>query len=340
MSVLLQLMEEHVAGSVLGAGAIMLGEQELLRRTGKASISDFLRKKTVYDMLRPSGKVLCFDTSIPIQLAFYALLEHDMAAGPLWDSSARRFVGLMSVYDFIDILRHYHRQGIPMDELSARTIGDIMADAHGRRLQHSAFQETAVDTDLFTVVTRLQQLNHRHLPVVPPSEQRVLAVVCYHDVLRYLVDKFREQRRLFDDAAMDLGIGTYGPACLTVPLSARLVDVLDLLERSDFSAVPIIDPESGKLVDLYNRGDITFLATATDAESVIANLEMTMQQVLELRGEVDVKDRLHVCTARASLQSIFELFAEVGFHRVVAVDEGRCVGIITARDLIAWAVTS
>jgi len=31
----------------------------------------------------------------------------DMQAAPLWDSRERRFVGLMTVTDFIDILRHY-----------------------------------------------------------------------------------------------------------------------------------------------------------------------------------------------------------------------------------------
>ncbi|CAN0510506.1 unnamed protein product, partial [Ectocarpus sp. 12 AP-2014] len=52
-------------------------------------------------------KVVVFDSSIPVQLAFYALVEHDMQAAPLWDSRERRFVGLMTVTDFIDILRHY-----------------------------------------------------------------------------------------------------------------------------------------------------------------------------------------------------------------------------------------
>ena len=261
----------------------------------------------------------------------------DMAAAPLWDSTARQFVGLMSVTDFIDILRHYHRRGIAMDELSARTIGQVMSDSDGRRLQHSVFVGTTVTTSIFDACQTLQRNSHRFLPVIPPEDSRVLSILSYYDVLRYLVDHFREQRRLFDDAVVDLGIGTYGETCITTKASTRLVDVLDLLERHDISAVPVVD-DSGRVVDLYSRSDITFLATATDAESVISNLDMTIQQVLELRqGDVDTKERLHKCNARSSLQSIFELFADVGFHRLVCVDEAdRCVGVISVRDLIIY----
>ena len=95
----------------------MLNEREVVRSTGKESIKTFLQRHSLYNAIRDSGKVVVFDTNIPIQLAFYALLEHDLPAAPLWDSQLRNFIGLMSVTDFIDILRHYHRRGIAMDEL-------------------------------------------------------------------------------------------------------------------------------------------------------------------------------------------------------------------------------
>jgi len=36
----------------------------------------FLETQSCYSVLRASGKVVVFDTRIPIQLAFYALVEH------------------------------------------------------------------------------------------------------------------------------------------------------------------------------------------------------------------------------------------------------------------------
>jgi 5'-AMP-activated protein kinase regulatory gamma subunit len=54
----------------------MLREREVVRNTGKEAIGTFLEAQTCYSVLRASGKVVVFDTRIPIQLAFYALVEH------------------------------------------------------------------------------------------------------------------------------------------------------------------------------------------------------------------------------------------------------------------------
>jgi hypothetical protein len=54
----------------------MLREREVVRNTGKEAIGTFLESQTCYSVLRASGKVVVFDTRIPIQLAFYALVEH------------------------------------------------------------------------------------------------------------------------------------------------------------------------------------------------------------------------------------------------------------------------
>ncbi|KAM3568731.1 hypothetical protein VYU27_009149, partial [Nannochloropsis oceanica] len=76
----------------------MLNEKELLRQhreAGRRTIQDFLRQHRCYEVVRPSGKVVVFDTNIPFQLAFYALVEHDTQVAPLWDSNARKFVGII-----------------------------------------------------------------------------------------------------------------------------------------------------------------------------------------------------------------------------------------------------
>ena len=66
-------------GSLLarsGSGGGLLHEREVLRSAGRDAISTFLDSHTCYSVLRASGKVVVFDTRIPIQLAFYALVEH------------------------------------------------------------------------------------------------------------------------------------------------------------------------------------------------------------------------------------------------------------------------
>jgi hypothetical protein len=46
----------------------------------------------------------------------------------------------------------------------------------------------------------------------------------------YLVNTFREERRLFDQSVYELGIGVFGTV-VTMPQTSRLIDVLEVMER-------------------------------------------------------------------------------------------------------------
>lgn len=56
----------------------MQNEREVVRSAGRQAISSFLESHNCFSVLRASGKVVVFDVNIPIQLAFYALVEHGM----------------------------------------------------------------------------------------------------------------------------------------------------------------------------------------------------------------------------------------------------------------------
>jgi hypothetical protein len=59
-----------------GPSLQLANEQEVVRKAGRYAISAFLDSHNCFSVLRASGKVVVFDTRIPIQLAFYALVEH------------------------------------------------------------------------------------------------------------------------------------------------------------------------------------------------------------------------------------------------------------------------
>mmetsp|Transcript_7986 Transcript_7986/g.24574 ORF Transcript_7986/g.24574 Transcript_7986/m.24574 type:complete len:495 (-) Transcript_7986:243-1727(-) len=110
----------------------MINEQVVVREAGREAIAEFLRSRTCFELIRASGKVVVFETNIPIQLAFYALLEHEMMAAPLWDSRRREFAGLMTITDFVDVLRWYHdnhgRNGSAIEGLAARSLSQVLED--------------------------------------------------------------------------------------------------------------------------------------------------------------------------------------------------------------------
>jgi len=140
---------------------------------------------------------------------------------------------------------------------------------------------------------------------------------------------------------MDLGIGTY-QNIVTVTPHQSLAETLHILQSNNLSAVPVIDlDQNDRVIDVYSRSDITFLAAATDAEDAIRNLNLTLGEILaQQRTDVTTPDRLHTCSVHHTLQSIFEYFAQHKFNRLIVTDElGRCVGVVSARDLVAYFVS-
>lgn len=336
----------------------MINEGEVLKVAGRDAITSFLRSRSVFELVRTSGKVVVFETNIPIQLAFYALLEHESAAAPLWDSSRREFIGLMTITDFVDILRHYHdehgKTGAAIEVLASRSIAQVLEDANaGVHFKHAKEARSdglgpllscgatgdyggliAVDADgsLYDACDAMRLTRRRFLPIVAPKDCGILAVVTHVEILEYFVATFREERRLFDQPIIELGIGTFDDVAY-VSNTTPLRDVLELLCMRDISSVPVVD-ESGRVAALYGHADITFLATATDADSVVVNLSSSVADILQQRR---TDEPLHTCSQHATLQSVFELFADVKFRRLVCLDDDcRPVGVISARDLLRY----
>jgi hypothetical protein len=78
------VLEKHEAaspsspdfGMMMDPVNAMRNEKEVIRSAGRQAISAFLEAHNCFSILRDSGKMVVFDTRIPIQLAFYALVEH------------------------------------------------------------------------------------------------------------------------------------------------------------------------------------------------------------------------------------------------------------------------
>ena len=284
-----------------------------------------------------------------------------MQCAPLWDSSTRQFVGLLTVTDFIDVLRYYRRTKGDVSTLATRSISEILSDGNilgsvlvrhvpkcGRRdsaaaqavaasSHHKTFLSASADTTLKQACRLLHSHSLDFLPVILPDDMRCLANITYTNILEHLVTHFREQRRLFDDTVYDLGIGTYNEDVVTARAKETLAEVLHTMHVNGLSAIPVID-DSGKVVGVYSRSDITFLAAATDAEDAVSNLDLTLEVLMsQRRTDVTTPDALHTCSKAHTLQSIFEYFAQWKFNRLIVVDEHeRVVGVVSARDLVAY----
>ena len=59
-----------------------------------------------------------FDTQLLVKKAFFALVYNGVRAAPLWDSKEQKFVGMLTITDFIRILHMYYKNSeTHIDEL-------------------------------------------------------------------------------------------------------------------------------------------------------------------------------------------------------------------------------
>jgi len=61
-----------------------------------------------YELIPHSGKVVVLDSQLGVLSAFHGLLENNINCAPVWNSQKHKYVGMLSVTDFIDILQHLH----------------------------------------------------------------------------------------------------------------------------------------------------------------------------------------------------------------------------------------
>ena len=60
-------------------------------------------------MIPTSAKLVVFDTELLVKKAFFALVYNGVRAAPLWDSKNQKFVGMLTITDFIRILQMYYK---------------------------------------------------------------------------------------------------------------------------------------------------------------------------------------------------------------------------------------
>ncbi|RHY13317.1 hypothetical protein DYB25_002767 [Aphanomyces astaci] len=321
---------------------------------GRRVVRAFLQSAKCYDVIKNSGKVVVFDVKIPVNLAFFALVEHHIKSVPLWDADAGRFVGMFTATDFVNILRHFYPRG-SMAAVADHSIASWKHMSAALHLSPPEFDSSQMiyispEASLFDACVSLQRHRLHRLAILDTAQNSVLSIVTHAGtplslsvctpsrelyligILEYLVSTFREQRRLFDQSIADLGIGTF-TNLVTVPEDMPLIHVLHALMERRISAVPIVDA-TGAVMYLYSVSDVTELVK----DRALSQLDAPVGEILRVQmAEGVLGDNLHFCSTQDTLHMMFEKFAATKAHHLVCADESnRCVGIVALSDLFNY----
>lgn len=293
--------------------------------------SYFMKHKFCYDIMPKSAKVVVFDTKLLVKKAFFALIYNGVRSAPLWDSKNQKYIGMLTITDFILILQKYYREpNKKIEELEdhrLETWREVLKE------YSRPFIYLRPDDTLFDAIKTLSINKVHRLPIIDPITGNVVCIVTHKRILRYLYLFIYDmpQPDFLQKSLADLKLGTY-ENIITVVKETPLTEVLNIFVASRVSALPVVD-ENKKLVNIYSKFDVIDLA----AEKTYNNLDVSVIEALQYRKSRF--DGVAKCKKDELLVTIMERIVKKEVHRLVIVDdEDRVIGILSLSDILTFIV--
>lgn len=294
--------------------------------------TNFLKSRTCYDIMPKSSKIVVFDTKLRVKKAFFGLVANGVRSAPLWDSDKHTFVGMLTISDFINILRYYYKSPlVQIDELEEHDI-QAFREFEQSNLRAGLVKISPMQSLLDAVKTLVEYKIHR-LPVVDPSTGNALYILTHKRILRFMFSSLTQTSppEFMSSTLQELGIGTYQNVAMISP-ETPLITAFHMFAEKRVSALPVVD-DNGVVVDIYARFDVINLA----AEKTYNNLDVTVKQALQHRSEGF--EGVHKCYLDETLHTIIDRLTDAGVHRLVIVDkDNRCIGVLSLSDILKFLV--
>jgi 5'-AMP-activated protein kinase regulatory gamma subunit len=308
--------------------------------SGRALMRGFFESHTCFDMMPNSSKVIAFDTQLQVKKAFYALVQNGMRAAILWDSAEQQYCGMITVTDFIQILRRYYVSPlVKMGELEdhkIQTWRDINILAKKEAKAWSQQRLVAIDpmTNLLqTHQVLLTEKVHR-LPIIDNETGNAFAILTHLRLLTYLHSNFLQHNKIdmFELTLSELNLGTKTNVA-AVQEETPLISVLNIFCERRISALPVVD-QDGRVISLYRKHDVMNLAR----DRTYNNLDVSVSAALKRRKNFHA---LHTCRLTDTLGEIIEKIVVASVHRLVIVDREKfLIGVVSLSDLLEFMLNT
>ncbi|KHJ92290.1 CBS domain protein [Oesophagostomum dentatum] len=301
-----------------------------------AVYSLFMKAHKCYDLIPTSTKLVVFDTQLPVRKAFFALVYNGVRAAPLWDSQKQRFIGMLTITDFIKILIKHYEAGDKEEKMRALEEEQI---SHWREQFES--DEGGIrplvtidpSESLHRAVQVLCESKVHRLPVMDKHTGNISYILTHKRLIKFLNLYLPDLPRpaFMDSTPKELGIGSWGDI-VTIHVDTPLHDALEIFLHNRVSALPLVD-ENGRVVDIYAKFDVISLA----AEKSYDRLDCTVQEALKHRSECF--EGVQCCSETDSLYDVLRAIVKAEVHRFIVTDaDKKVVGIISLSDILKYLI--
>jgi len=252
-------------------------------------------------------------------------MESNIKCAPLWDSEKKDFIGMITVTDFIDILRHFYKSQTDIKQLLEQHQIKTWRETYNKIRPQLII--TSPDDSLYTACVTLSQKNIHRIPIIDYDNNSILHILTHAKILKFLLLQLTEIPTLFQCKIKDLLIGTF-ENIISAPIVTPLIEILNTLAEKNLSAVPILD-NNKVMVDCYSKSDIPFLS--------VSNSNQLDRGIMEVIGEMKLERRLNTCTMNDTLHEILLQLLALRTHRLFIVDdEKHILGVISMSDIVKY----
>lgn len=315
---------------------------------------------TVADFIR-NQKTMTIDERTSVANALRTMKESRVSSLPVTAASSTAIVGQVDTLDIVNFVSTL----LPGD------LFDPDEEAHACKSLLSAMSHTAaasladrcgrnpsvavLDSDHASVLIDLfARGTHRALVFHVPDADAILSQVhnpdyswvashgtlvgvvsqsSLADELAQAIPRVPALRRLCERTLQELGIGVRTVS--TVMRDSSVTEAVQILAATRFSAVAVVDSETGQLCGNFSAVDVEGMISSDGAMS-----RLTMSVIDYLR-ELSPRSLSPVCmTANSTLQQCLETMAAQRVHRVWVTNQGgEPIGVVSFTDIFKLAAS-
>lgn len=296
---------------------------------------DSLYVHQTHSLIPQSSKVVIFDSELEVEAAFAGLVQHDINCAPVWDSNRRKYAGMLSVSDFLDILLATANDpsidSRTFQSLSRQRLCDWAEFKKRRGTSINRLLCISPESTLHEAVRQLLTYRVHRLCVVQLAlPDTILRILTNHGILRFLRQCCPSMSSV---TLRELGIGVFDNL-LTLTLEMPVKRALEMLNQAKVSSIPVIDAQR-RPIDVYSRSDVRFLAL----DHSWTNLQMTVEQALSRHQH---NRTLPLCTRDDSIMTIAGLLVACNKHSLIVVEPvtQAIEGVVSLTDIFAFILNS
>ena len=252
---------------------------------------------------------------------------------PVWDSTRRKYVGLLSVSDFLDILLATANEAdrTLFLSLSQQRLCDWAEFKRRRGTSISRLLCISPESTLHEAVRQLLNYRVHRLCVVQLAlADTILRILTNHGILRFLRQACPQMATV---SIRDLGIGVF-ENLLTLTYQTPISRAMEMLSMYRVSSIPVVDAH-GRPVDVYSRSDIRYLAM----DNAWTNLDISIEQALQPHQHGRT---LPLCTRDDTLQTVAGLLIACNKHSLICVHPttGLVEGVVSLTDIFSFILNT